>query len=75
MLEPTLSLTLEQSDYKRITGSVYASAFDQSPIGGYGMSAAFAKPYPELAKQTVLAVHEASAYDLSHPDEARQVIV
>ncbi len=75
MLEPTLSLTLAQSDYKRITGSIYASAFDQSPIGGYGMSAAFANQYPELAKQTVLAVQEASAYELAHPDEARQVIV
>ncbi len=74
MLEPTVSLTLSQGGYKAITQSIYGGVFDKSPIGGIGISAKFAADHPALAKQVVLAIHESSAYELVHPDEARAII-
>lgn len=74
LLEPTLTMTLAQGGYTAVTESVYGSVFDQSPIGGFGLSAVFAEKEPELAKKLVSAIQEASAYELAHPDEAKAII-
>lgn len=74
LLEPTLTATLAQGGYTPVSESIYANVFDHSPIGGFGMSATFVEEQPELAKKAVLAIQEASAYELAHPDEARAVI-
>lgn len=74
MLEPGLTIAITQGQAKPITKSIYASTFEKSPIGALGISGAFVRDEPALAKKTVEAIEQGIAYQNGHADETRSLI-
>lgn len=72
--EPTLTLGIVKSGFRKLSTSVYAMQYSPNPIGVAAVNQKWLESNPEIAKSFFKAIDKAVDFIKNNPAEARQIL-